>query len=299
MRVVSPMPLQNGDTIGIASPSSPLKSKSIDKGINYLRDMGFKIKFGAHFKEENRFLAGSDENRAKDIMDFFIDPEVKAIIVSRGGQGSQRVLPLLDYHIIANNPKMLVGFSDTTALQLGIFKKTGLISYTGYTLTIPCNPLLETTFLSCLFNKSYSVQGGDIVHTGVTTGELIGGNLSLVTSLVGTPYQPDFKEKILLLEDVSTEPFNVDRMISHLDLAGIFDQVSGIVFGQFESCISKDDTEGTIDEVINDWASHFKVPCVKNFPYSHGVNNCVLPIGGLVTLDAPSRSLNINKRVTI
>ncbi|KTD53044.1 S66 peptidase family protein [Legionella quateirensis] len=299
MRIINPNPLQNGDVIGIVSPSSPLKSKSIDKGINYLRDMGFKIKFGAHFKEENRFLAGSDENRAKDIMDFFKDPEVKAIIVSRGGQGSQRILPLLDYHIIANNPKILVGFSDTTALQLGIFTKTGLISYTGYTLTIPYNPLLQKTLLSCLFNEPYSVQGGDMVHTGVTTGELVGGNLSLVTSLIGTPYQPDFKNKILLLEDVSTEPFNVDRMISHLDLAGIFAQVSGIVFGQFENCISKDDIEGTIDEVINDWASHFKVPCIKNFPYSHGVNNCVLPVGGFVTLDVPTRSLNINKRGSI
>ncbi|WP_454782810.1 S66 peptidase family protein [Legionella sp. WA2022007384] len=298
MRIIYPKPLKKGDTIGVVSPSSPLRAKSIDEGINYLQDLGFKIAFGSHFKEEDRFLAGSDEHRAKDIMDFFKDPEVKAIIVSRGGQGSQRILPLLDYPIISNNPKILVGFSDTTALQLGILKRTGLISYSGYTLTLPFNPLLEKTFLSCIFNEDYTVQGGEMIHSGKIKGELVGGNLSLITSLIGTPYQPDFKNKILLLEDVATEPYNIDRMISHLHLAGILAQVSGIVFGQFENCISKDETEGTIDDVINEWASCFKIPCLKNFPYSHGVNNCVLPIGSLVTLDASSRSLHINKRLT-
>lgn len=146
-----------------------------------------------------------------------------------------------------------------------------------------------------MFNEAYSVQGGQIIHEGIIKGKLVGGNLSLITSLMGTPYQPDFKNKILLLEDVGTEPYNIDRMISHLDLAGILVQVSGIVFGQFEDCISKDDTEGTIDDVINEWAGRVKVPCLKNFPYSHGVNNCVLPIGSLVTLDASSHSLHINK----
>lgn len=123
MKIINPNPLKKGDTIGVVSPSSPLRSKSIDKGIHYLQSMGFNIRFGSHFEEEDRFLAGSDGNRAKDIMDFFKAPEVKAIIVSRGGQGSQRILPLLDYHIISKNPKILVGFSDTTALQLGILKK--------------------------------------------------------------------------------------------------------------------------------------------------------------------------------
>lgn len=293
MKSILPAPLQRGDTIGVISPSSPLREKSIDAGIRYLQDLEFNLKFGANFREEDRFLAGSDEQRAKDIMDFFKDPEVKAIIVSRGGQGSQRLLPLLDYHVIANNPKILVGFSDTTALQLGIYKKTNLISYTGYTLTVPLNPLIEKTLLACLFNKPYFVRGGESVQPGIVEGMLVGGNLSLITSLIGTAYQPNFNKKILLLEDVAIEPYNVDRMLSHLDLAGIFAQISGIVFGQFEDCISKDSKEGTIDEVINEWASRLKIPCIKNFPYSHGLNNCVLPIGSPITLDTFTLSLKI------
>ncbi len=286
MKIIQPKSLNKGDTIGVISPSGPLREKSIEKGISYLEDMGFKIKFGFHYQDEERFLAGSDEHRVKDIMDFFKDPEVKMIIASRGGQGSQRTLPFLDYQIIAHNPKILVGFSDTTALQLGLLKKTGLISYSGYTLTLPFNPLLEKTLLSCLSNEPYVVQGGETVHPGVIKGQLVGGNLSLITPLIGTLYQPEFKNRILLLEDVATEPFNIDRMMSHLDLAGILAQISGIIFGQFENCISTDDREGTIDDVIDEWASAFKVPCIKNFPYSHGVNNCVLPIGSSVTLDA-------------
>jgi muramoyltetrapeptide carboxypeptidase len=151
MKFIRPKPLQKGDTIGIVSPSSPL-TKPIDSAIDYLQKLGFKIKFGTHFKKKNRFLAGTDIERAEDLMVFFEDPEVKAIIASRGGQGSQRLLPLLDYSIIAKNPKILVGFSDTTALQLGLLKKTGLISYTGYTLTIPLTTLIQESFLSCVMN---------------------------------------------------------------------------------------------------------------------------------------------------
>ncbi len=105
---------------------------------------------------------------------------------------------------------------------------------------------------------------------------------------------PDLEEKILLIEDVDVEPYNIDRMISHLDLAGIFRQVAGVIFGKFESCVSKDPKEGSIDEVITEWSSRLKIPCIKNFPYSHGENNCVLPIGGPITLDASSLTLTVN-----
>ncbi|QLZ70420.1 LD-carboxypeptidase [Legionella sp. PC1000] len=289
---IRPMPLQKGDTLGIVSPSSPLRLKSIDLSVHYLHEMGFKLRFGAHYQDEERFLAGSDVDRAQDMMSFFADPDIKAIICSRGGQGSQRLLPLLDYEIIAQNPKILVGFSDTTALQLGILKKTGLISYTGFTLTTALTPLIKETLLACLMNEPYRIVAGECVNPGIIQGSLVGGNLSLITSLIGTPYQPDFRGKILLLEDVGTEPFNVDRMLSHLELASVFAQVSGIVFGTFEQCISKDPEEGTIDEVITEWSTRFKVPCIKSFSYSHGEISCVLPLGGQISLNASASSLS-------
>lgn len=295
-KVIKANSLQKGDTIGLVSPSSPIKPGEIDLGIQFLKKNGFKIKLGKHINDADRFLAGKDEDRAKDIMDFFKDPEVKAIVATSGGQGSQRLLPLLDYELISKNPKILVGFSDTTALQLGILKKIGLISYTGFTLTLPMRSLMQETLLSCLLGRSYSITEGIMsVNPGRVEGKLVGGNLTILTNLMGTPYQPEFAGNILLLEDVGIEPYNADGMFSQLDLAGVFDQVSGIIIGEFEKCIGHESSgaQGTVDEVINEWTARYKVPCIKNFPYGHGKRNCILPLGGNIILDVDNRTLTI------
>lgn len=151
-------------------------------------------------------------------------------------------------------------------MQLGLLAKTGVVSYSGFTLTVELNELIDRTLMSCLHGESYQIVEGTPAYPGVVEAPLIGGNLSLLTSLIGTPYQPNFKGSILLLEDVEIEPFNVNRMISHLDLAGVFDQVVGIIFGEFEHCISRDPQCGTVEDVINEWSLRFKVPCLKNFP---------------------------------
>lgn len=296
IRAMNPNPLQEGDIIGLVSPSSPLVPNAIEPGIQFLEQNGFKIKLGNHIYDADRFLAGKDKDRAKDIMNFFEDPDIKAIIATRGGQGSQRLLPLLDYKIISANPKKLVGFSDTTALQLGLLRKTGLITYTGYTLANKRNALVEKTLLSCLLGTPYQITEGVTVHSGIAKGPLVGGNLTLLTNLMGTPYQPDFTGCILLLEEVGIEPHNIDGMFSQLALAGIFDQVAGIIIGQFENCTSKESNPymGTVEDVINEWLSSFNMPCIKDFPYGHGNYNCVLPVGASITLDADKRSVTCN-----
>jgi muramoyltetrapeptide carboxypeptidase len=289
-----PTPLRKGDTIGLIAPSSPLNPGDLEKGIHFLEEHGFRIKLGKHINDADRFLAGKDEDRAKDIMDFFKDKEVKAIIAIRGGQGSQRLLPLLDYEIIAANPKIVVGFSDTIALQLGLLKKTGLITYTGFTLTVQRNDLVEKTLIDCLSGKSFQIEEGTTVHPGIEEGPLVGGNLMILTNLMGTPYQLDFKGSILLIEDVGIEPYNVDGMISQLDLAGVFDQVTGVIFGQFENCVNRNlNHKDTVEDVINEWSNRLKVPCIKDFPYGHGKKNCVLPIGANILLDATKAKLTI------
>ncbi len=289
--------LQEGDTIGIISPSSPVKLGSLDAGIRYLNQKGYKVKLGKHVNDADRFLAGKDEDRAKDIIDFFKDPEIKAIIASRGGQGSQRLLPLLDYDLIRQNPKILIGFSDTTALQLGLLKKSGLESYTGYTLTVSLDSRIDETLMHCLTGRPYKIQEGITVASGIANGPLIGGNLSLLTSLLGTPFQPDFAGCILLIEDVEIEPFKLDGMLSHLHLSGIFNQVAGLIFGQFEQCIPneahKSEEMGTADDVIKEWSTKVSVPCLKDFPYGHGKRSCVLPIGKKVSLNASECTLDI------
>jgi muramoyltetrapeptide carboxypeptidase len=293
MDYIIPRPLKKGDTIGLVSPSSPLQSGALVDGVKYIEAMGFKVRLGNHINDSDRFLAGEDVNRAKDVMDFFKDPEISAIIATRGGQGSQRLLPLLDYDLVRANPKILVGFSDTTALQLGLLKKAGLVSFTGFTMTVKPNPLIDRTLASCLNDEPYEIVDGVPVSPGRVEGLLVGGNLSLLTSLIGTPYQPDFKGSILLFEDVGVEPYNVDRMLSHLALAGIFDEVAGLIIGQFVNCVSTNPQEGTVEEVVNEWSLRFKGPCLRDFPYGHGERRCVLPIGKSVKLDVDARTVRI------
>ncbi|HAT8814355.1 TPA: LD-carboxypeptidase [Legionella pneumophila subsp. pneumophila] len=287
MKILCPAPLQKGDIVGLISPSSPIMEQDIEAGVHLLKLNGFKVKYAKHMFASERFLAGKDSERANDVMDFFKDSEVKAIIATRGGQGSQRILPFLDYELIKRNPKQLFGFSDTTALQLGLFKNSGLVSYTGFTLTIHLSTQVKKTLLSSLLGQEYIISKGIKVHAGVSRGPLLGGNLTLMTNLMGTPYLPSFKESILLVE--------IDGMLSQLDLAGIFDEVSGVIFGTFEHCKSKNSHQhdGTVEDVINEWASKLKVPCIKEFPYGHGKQNCILPIGKVVTLDADNACVTI------
>lgn len=295
MKILYPNPLQKGDIIGLLSPSSPIREKEMAEGINLLELTGFKIKYARHIFSSERFLAGKDLDRANDLMDFFKDPEVKAIIATRGGQGSQRLLPFLDYELIKQNPKQLFGFSDTTALQLALFKKSGLVSYTGFTLSIDLSVQVKKTLLSSLLGQEYKISKGIKIHGGLSKGPLLGGNLTLLTNLMGTPYLPSFKGCILLLEDVGVEPYNIDGMFSQLDLAGIFEDVSGVIFGKFERCKSRtsNQSDGTVEEVINDWSSKLKVPSIKNFPYGHGKQNCILPMGKEITLDADNTCIRI------
>lgn len=299
MHCIIPGALKKGDTIGLIAPSSPLRPERIEQGTCYLESKGFKVKLATHLQHAERFLAGHDEDRAQDIMDFFVDPEVKAIMATAGGYGSQRLLPLLDYDLIRQHPKIVTGFSDTTALQLGLLQETGLVSYTGFTLrdvaTGKPDPLIDRTLMACLLGESYQIEEGMLVRHGLAEGSLIGGTLSLITALMGTPYQPDFNGNILFFEEVWAEPYQVDSMLSQLDLAGVFNQISGLIIGQFEQCIAKDSPErdGTIDDVIDEWSSRFTGPCIKNFPYGHGERRCVLPIGKQVLLDATNRCLKL------
>ena len=290
------MPLQKGDTIGLIAPSSPPQSGRLEVGMQYLVSLGFKVKVGRHCHEADRFLAGSDEHRAADIMEFIADREIKAIMAIAGGYGSQRLLPLLDYDLIKKNPKIITGFSDTTALQLGLLKIAGLVSYTGFTFRDvdkpDINPLLQETFINSLTGQPITILEGVAVNDGYVQAPLIGGNLECLIALMGTPYQPDFRSCILLIEDVFAEPFQTDSRLSQLHLAGIFNQVSGVIFGTFESCIAKHNPErdGTIHDVINEWSQKIKMPTIKEFPYGHIDRRCILPIGKNIILDVSHKN---------
>lgn len=290
MNYTIPKPLQMGDTIGLIAPSSPPQPGRLEVGTRYLMDMGFKVKVGKHLHEADRFLAGIDAHRAADFMEFIVDPEIKAIMAIAGGYGSQRLLPLLDFDLVKQNPKIITGFSDTTALQLGLLKMAELVSYTGFTFRDVDKPevdsLLQKTFIDSLAGKSITISEGVSVNEGTVEAPLIGGNLECLIALMGTPYQPDFQNCILLIEDVFSEPFQTDLRLSQLQLADVFDQISGLIFGTFEGCIARHNPErdGTIHDVINEWSQKINVPTIKEFPYGHIDRRCMLPIGKNITL---------------
>lgn len=286
--------------IGIVAPSGPVPDGLVEQSIAYFKNLGFQVKTGKHLDKKELFTAGSDEQRAADIMDFIKDPEISLIITTNGGTCSIRTLPLLDYDLVTQNPKLIVGYSDTTALQVGIYAKTGVLSLTGFNCSdIKNGAVAENTWsslLHCLNQESYCVNVGETVYHGTVTASLIGGNLTCLLNLMGTPYQPDFSGKILLIEDVGIEPYLVEGMFSQLHVAGVLDSVVGIVIGNFTECTAKHfDSQGvTTEDVIDFWCARIKVPCIKNFPYGHIENRYVLPIGQIVTLDASNCRLDVN-----
>lgn len=244
----------------------------------------------------DRFLAGTDSHRAADIMEFVRDPEIKAIMAVAGGYGSQRLLPLLDFDLIKQNPKIITGFSDTTALQLGLLKMAGLVSYTGFTFRdvdkSEIESLVDETLMSCLTGKSVTISEGIAVNPGKVKAPLIGGNLECLIALMGTPYQPDYRGCILLIEDVFAEPYQTDSRLSQLHLAGIFDHAAGVIFGTFSNCIAQHhpDRDGTIQDVVSEWSQKINVPTIKEFPYGHVDRRCMLPIGKEIILDVGSQN---------
>ncbi len=300
MKIICPPPLKLGDTIGLVTPSSPMQEGRLELGITYLESKGFKVKAGPHVHDADRFLAGKDCDRAKDIMDFFCDESVKAIMATGGGYGAQRILPFLDIDKIRANPKWVTGFSDTTALQLGLLARAGIASCTGFIFRDldgqPLDALIEKTLMACLFGESYQINEGTLVISGKAEGSLVGGNLGCLVALMGTPYQPNFKDCVLLIEEVWAEPYKIDSMLSQLELAGVFGQITGLIWGQFERCDAHHfpDRDGTVDDIIDEWSKRVQVPCIKEFPYSHRDRRCVLPIGKKVLLDADTCVLSVS-----
>ena len=275
-------------TIGLFNPSSPSYSPiDMDKLKIWFKEKGFEIKQSPNLFSYERFLSGTDAERASDVMSLFEDKSIDVMLAMKGGYGSARILDLLDFDKIKKNKKTLIGFSDTTALQLGLWAKIGLKSWTGLS---PRRDIADAEHVDKMLEKSFdlALKNGSISlalqplskkHKDVS-GTLIGGTLSLVSELIGTPYQPEFKDCILFLEDVMEEPYKVDRMLTQLRLSGVFDQVAGVIFGDFYKCISSDENDGTMTEVLMDLAERLPdVAMWTGLPYGHSDTRIIMPIG--------------------
>jgi muramoyltetrapeptide carboxypeptidase len=307
MEILKPQPLEQGDLIGVVSPASPPKPEKVDqyqRGLTYLRDLGYQIIEGRHVLDQYGYLAGTDENRAADINDMFRNPQVKAIICSRGGYGTPRILDRIDYEAIRQNPKILVGYSDITSLQLAIHAQTGLISFSGPMVAVEMGKgilkFTESSFWRLTTQSrrlTMKAEVGEyqpkIYQKGGGEGRLLGGCLSLINPLICTPYMPDFDGAIMVVEDIGEDVYGIDRYLVQLRLAGILDRLNGLIFGQFLDMDSGEKSEPSLslDQVIQEHTHHLKIPILGNFPYGHQDYKYTMPFGCKVRLDTDSATL--------
>ena len=293
MKLQKPESLRNGDTIGIISPaSSPDDLSRINKGVNYFERLGYQVEVGKNVGKYEGYLAGTDEERIEDLHDMFSNKNIRAIICVRGGYGSPRLLGKIDYQLIKKNPKIFVGYSDITALQLAFFTKANLVTFAGPMVAVDfhseINRYTEEIFWRTItstkkIEKIILPEGESLLpmKKGRAEGEIIGGNLSLILSLLGSPYIPKFKDKILFLEDIDEAPYKVDRMLNQLTIAGMLKKISGVLLGEFTDCVEKDAEKKTLtlDEVFEKYLGELRIPVIKNFPHGHRKANHTIPFG--------------------
>jgi len=311
MSIIKPPRLNIGDTIGLIAPASAaFEPATIREGVETLHSLGFKVKTGKHIKEKFGYLAGSDKDRVADLHQMFKDEEVKAIIALRGGYGSMRLLNLIDYQLIKKHPKIFMGYSDITSLNVAIYEKTGLVTFHGPVAISSFSKYTQNYFLKVV-TSTESI--GEItrpepenplrptahlhtIRSGKATGRLIGGNLTLLTALLGTPYEFNTRDAILFLEETGEEPYDIDRMLTQLLLAGKLDHVAGIVFDKCPNCKPRDYKPAfyntfSLEEVIEDRLGKPGCPVLYGLNVGHEADKPTLPIGIKTTLDADRKVL--------
>ena len=279
-QVIKPRALKPGDTIGIAAPASPFDREAFDRGVAVLESMGYQVQIPEGLFARNGYLAGSDTGRASLLMGLFEDDSISAIFCARGGFGSMRLLPLLDFETICSRPRILMGFSDITALLIVMNNWCRTVTFHGplvttlgkgseKTQTALINAVASSKPLTLLPDK------GIVVNEGKASGRLLGGNLTSLSHLMGTPYEPSFKGCLLFLEDRGEAPYRIDRMLSQLRLGGHLDGVAGVILGSFQDCGAVDDVYSLAKEAF----SHTGVPIMAGFEFGHGTENITIPIG--------------------
>lgn len=312
-RTLKPKRLKKGDTIGIICPGSYITEEELNDTINNLELLGFKAKYTENVLAKSGYLAGDDKTRVSDINEMFADEKVNGIICARGGYGCARILPLINYDIIINNPKVIFGYSDVTALLIAINEKTGLVCYHGPVGISTFNEFTLKYFKSVLMEPENNLElisenleknidkpefKIDVITAGSAEGILTGGNLSLVSSLVGTPYEADLTNKILFLEEVGEEPYKIDRMLTQVLMSKNFDKINAIALGIFSDCEKDEENPGfeesfTLKEVLYDRLSKLGIPVIYGLSFGHVSNKFTLPLGINAMLNTETEILTL------
>ncbi len=302
-----PPRLHSGDLVGLITPASPVADPSrIDAGARYLERNGLRVMLGSHVGKVTGYLAGTDEERVQDLQEMFLNPEVKAVFALRGGYGVTRILPLLDFNLFRRHPKIVVGYSDITALLLSIYARASLVTFHGPMVAVDFagdpDPRTEELFWDMMFGRNAlrSIPLADdasrhVLRSGSAKGRLVGGNLSLLSAMTGTGYLPDCTGTIFFVEEIGEEPYRVDRMFTQLLQAGVLHGVVAVLAGQFTDCSAKDQSGPTfsVEDLLRSLSDVLSVPFVSGCRFGHGPSSLTIPVGALAELDTGTTSLRL------
>jgi muramoyltetrapeptide carboxypeptidase len=305
--VIKPAALRAGDAVAVVAPASNLKADYLARGVAELERLGFRAQYGPGILDKVRYTAGDDRRRAAELTQAFADPEIKAVWAARGGYGSMRLFRLLDEDLIGKRPKVFIGYSDMTALSLYFYRRFGWVTFHGPMAAKDLSGGEEhydrETLIRAVTGASplgeIAPNKTEMLHRGAgvrVTGRLLGGCLSLIAAMMGAPDELDTRGSILFLEDTATRPYAIDRMLQQLKLAGKFDEVRGIVFGEMTDCVQHADQGYRIQDVLVECTADLNVPVMFGLPSGHSPRgNLTLPLGVTATLDADRGALSIDE----
>ncbi|QED46314.1 S66 peptidase family protein [Cytobacillus dafuensis] len=304
--LMKPQRLRKGDTIGIIAPASPPNQENLQRSFSFLEELGLEVKIGKHVYDQYGYLAGNDEDRLTDLHSMFMDKEVKAIICAGGGYGTGRIASNIDYELIKHNPKIFWGYSDITFLHTAIHGQTGLVTFHGPMLASDIgkedvHPLSKEYFKQ-LFEPTAIQYTNEIspletLIEGEASGRITGGNLSLIASTIGTPFEIDTKGALLLIEDINEEPRSIDRMLNQLHMAGKLYDAAGLIIGDFNNCVPERELSLSLDEVIDHYTQLANKPAMKGFKFGHCSPHVSIPLGVQAEMNTEKKQLIIESGI--
>lgn len=301
-KLLKPPVLKPGDLVGMITPASnvPNEEESYAKLDRNMQAMGFRVRFGANVRKHPGYIAGPEDGRVADLHAMFADREVKAVFCIRGGYGSPQILDRIDYGLIRRNPKVFLGYSDITAMHLAIHLKTGLVTFHGAAWNRELTPFTLEHLKRVLFDRApmgrmptTPDQAVKALVGGKARGRLVGGNLSLITTLLGTPHEIDTRGAILMVEDVGEDPYRIDRMFTQLRLAGKLNGLAGLVWGECHNCNSKTAPPYALTDVYDRILSKLKCPVLTGLRFGHTDDQAAWPYGVMAELDADAGALTV------
>jgi muramoyltetrapeptide carboxypeptidase len=297
LELIKPAPLKKGDKIGVVAPSGSVQNEDLKAGVEALVRAGFRVEVDHGVRERKGYLAGNKEARAKSLQNFFYRKDISAIFCARGGFGSVQLLSLLDAEAIRLHPKIFVGYSDISILLNWFLQECRMVAFHGPMVAMDiAQGLRERSadfFWGMLLGekRQWQIGGSETIRPGAAEGEMVGGCLSIVVTTLGTPYELETAGKILFLEDVGERPYRIERMLTHLQMAGKLEDIAGLVFGSFTRC--EGEPERGFREIIHDLFRDAPYPVVAGLPAGHGGENLILPFGVKMALDGEAMKLSL------